>query len=78
MTDRPSHIWPSFQEKLSALEHGELDRDQEVEVYQELVDTGMLARMEDHFKRRAQTLIDVGLVREDPPKRSLRSQPAER
>lgn len=77
MTERPSHIWPSFQEKLSAMERGELDRDQEVEVYQELVDTGLLARMQDSYKKRAQTLIDVGLVREDPPKRSLRSQPVE-
>lgn len=77
MTDRPSHIWPSFQEKLSAMEHGELDRAQEVEVYQELVDTGMLAQMEVSYQRRAQTLIDVGLVRQDPPKRSLRSQPIE-
>jgi hypothetical protein len=72
MTDRPSHIWPSFQEKLSAMEHGELDREQEAEVYQELVDTGLIEKMEVHYQKRAQTLVDVGLVRKDPTKTPLR------
>jgi hypothetical protein len=54
MTDRPSHIWPSFQEKLSAM------------------DTGLIEKMEVHYQKRAQTLVDVGLVRKDPTKTPLR------
>ncbi len=71
MTDRPSHIWPSFQEKLSALMFGELDRQQEVEVYQELVDTGLITGMAREYQVRAQALIDVGLIRRDLPKPPL-------
>jgi len=48
--------------KLIAFEEGELDEDEVVELFQDLVDTGLAWQLQGFYGRTAAALIDAGLV----------------
>lgn len=50
-------------DRIIDFEHGELDEDEIVELFQELVDTGLAWQLQGTYGRTAANLIKVGLVR---------------
>ena len=50
-------------DKLIAYEQGELDTDQTVQLFQELIDTGLAFELQGHYGRTAVRLLEAGLVR---------------
>ncbi len=52
----------SFIDGIIAYENGELDHEQIVELFQDLVDTGIAWQLQGSYGRTAQSLIDAGLV----------------
>lgn len=50
-------------DKIIAYEQGELDQEQAVELFQELVNTGLAWQLQGHYGRTAMQLIDAGYVR---------------
>lgn len=49
-------------DRLIAFESGELDDDQTIELFQELVDTSLAWFLQGAYRRSATRLIDAGLV----------------
>ena len=49
-------------DRMMAWEQGELDQEQEVELFQELVNNGLAWQLQGCYGRQAQRLIDAGLV----------------
>lgn len=49
-------------EALIGLDEGTLDEDQEVELFQHLVDTGLAWQLQGRIGRQAVDMIDAGLV----------------
>lgn len=54
----------TFIEKLGAYESDEMDQDEIIEFFQELVDTGAAWKLQGHYGRVANVLIESGLVKE--------------
>lgn len=48
-------------DKIIAYEQGELTQDEVVEMFQELIDTGMAWKLQGHYGRTASNFIDAGL-----------------
>jgi len=43
-------------------EEGDLDEDQVIELFQELLDTGVINSLQGHYQRTAARLIEAGLI----------------
>ena len=50
-------------DRIIAYESGDLDDDQAIELFQELVDSGFAWQLQGHYGRTARALIDEGFVR---------------
>ncbi len=50
-------------DRIMAFEQGDLDEGETVALFQELVDTGLVWKLQGSYGRTAQTLINAGLVR---------------
>lgn len=49
-------------EKMIRYEQDNLDRDEIVQLFQELLDTGMIFKLQGHYQRTANRLMQVGLI----------------
>lgn len=49
-------------DKIIAYESGELDDGDTVELFQELVDSGLAWKLQGHYGRTAMELIDAGMI----------------
>jgi len=49
-------------DKIMAYEQGELDEDEVIELFQELVNSGLAWQLQGHYGRTAVAMIDAGLV----------------
>ena len=49
-------------DKIMAYEQGDMDQDETVEFFQELVEDGLVWRLQGHYGRTAARLIEAGLV----------------
>lgn len=49
-------------DQIIAYEHGELEQDQIIGLFQRLVDTGLAWQLQGHYGRTARALIDQGFV----------------
>lgn len=47
---------------IMAYENGELDEEDTIALFQQLVDSGLVWTLKGHYVRRAKELIDAGLV----------------
>jgi hypothetical protein len=47
--------------KLMAFENGELDEQETIELFQELIDSGMAWKLQGFYGRTAKHLIDIGV-----------------
>lgn len=54
--------------KIIAYENDEMDPDEVIEFFQELIDTGHAWRLQGHYGRTALRLIEYGLCKEAPCK----------
>ena len=62
MAERTSQMY--LYEMLQAHEEGLLDEEQTLELFQDLVDTGLAWRLLGHYGAMAQQLIDAGLIKD--------------
>ena len=49
-------------ERIVAYEQGKLDQDQTIQLFQELVDSGMVTKLQGHYGRMAFQLMEAGLI----------------
>ena len=49
-------------ERIVAYEQGELDEQQTIQLFQELVDSGMVMHLQGHYGRFAAQLLQAGLI----------------
>lgn len=50
-------------DRIIAYEEGDLDEEDTLELFQELIDTGLAFRLQGHYGRTAARLLEAGLVR---------------
>ncbi len=50
-------------DKIMAYEQGDMDQDETLEFFRELIDDGLAFRLQGHYARTAARLIEAGLVR---------------
>ncbi len=51
-------------DRITAYEAGDLDEDQTIKLFQDLVDSGLAWQLQGHYGRTAHALINNGLVRD--------------
>ncbi len=54
-------------DQLIAYEEGQLTEDEEIALFQHLIDTGTCWQLDGHYHRVAATLIEAGLIRSPEP-----------
>lgn len=59
----PSRTPPPSVDRLVAYEEGRLNEDQTIQLFQELIDSGMVWELQGSYGRMAATLIKVGLCK---------------
>ena len=59
-------------ENIVRYEHGELDEEETVELFQGLVDSGLAWSLQGHYGRTAMALIEAGLVHIPPAPKEVR------
>lgn len=47
---------------MMSYENGELDAEQTVELFQNLIDSGLIFNLQGHYMRIAKDLVDAGLI----------------
>lgn len=47
---------------MMSYENGELDAEQTVELFQNLIDSGLIFNLQGHYMRVAKDLVDAGLI----------------
>ncbi len=52
----------SLTERIVEYENGELTQDQTIQLFQELVDSGMIMKLQGHYGRLAFQLMEAGLI----------------
>ena len=57
-----SNVHKTFIEKLGAYENDEMSQDETIEFFQMLVDTGAAWKLQGHYGRVAEALIESGMV----------------
>jgi hypothetical protein len=50
--------------KIVAYEQGDMDEEETIEFFQELMDTGLIWSLQGHYGRTAQAMVDAGLIGE--------------
>jgi hypothetical protein len=56
-------------DRIMAYEQGEMDQEQTVQFFQELIDDGLASHLQGHYGRTAVRLIKAGLVRPSEDKK---------
>ena len=49
-------------ERIVLYEQGELNQEQTIQLFQELVDSGLIMKLQGHYQRLAAQLLEAGLV----------------
>ena len=49
-------------ERLTEYEQGKLDEEQTIQLFQELVDSGLIMELQGHYGRFAAQLLEAGLI----------------
>ena len=57
-------------DRIMAYEQGDMDQEDMLQFFQELIDTGLAFKLQGHYGRTATRLIEAGLVR--PPAREAK------
>ena len=55
----------SITERVVSYEQGELDQDQTIQLFQELLNSGLVWKLQGHYGRLAYQLVEAGLI--SPP-----------
>ena len=53
----------TFKDKLVAYEEGELTSEETVELFQEMLDTGLVWELQGHYGRAAEYLLELGVIK---------------
>ena len=49
-------------QRIIEYENGQLDQEQTIQLFQELVDSGMIMKLQGHYGRFAAQLLEAGLI----------------
>jgi hypothetical protein len=60
-----------FTDAIIRYENGDMDHDESIELFQKLIDTGYAWRLQGHYGRTAQNLIELGLCHRLPTMREV-------
>ena len=55
--------WASFGRNIKAYEQGDLNDEETVVFFQEMLDTGLVWKLQGHYGRTASRLLDEGLIK---------------
>jgi hypothetical protein len=67
-TPNPEVGFVQLVDQLIAYEEGQLTEDEQIALFQHLIDTGTCWHLEGHYQRVAATLIEAGLIK--PPEQA--------